>query len=153
MKVGKYLIQTPCFKKKTATHGCLSAVVVGILLVILPLLFYIVVYSMPSSRTFWNSTPLLGYVCQGYYKDSTNGIRDCRCFSVALFFIQTVLLSLFAVTKTNYCFLESHRNSSCCLFSSCFLVGLCEEEIHYKLPCFKPIVLKSLVILITYFIE
>ena len=88
----------------------ISAIVVGFFFVILPLVF-LVVYPMHSCQKCLNylgiqrhSLDMFVNCYQGYYKDGTNGTRDCRCFSVALFFIQTVLLSLFAVTKSVYCF-------------------------------------------------
>ena len=42
---------------------------------------------------------------QGYYKDGTNGTRDCRCFSVVLFLLQFILFILYMLSRNNYCFL------------------------------------------------
>ena len=39
---------------------------------------------------------------QGYYKDGTNGTKDCRYFSISFFLIQMVILGFFAVTRSVY---------------------------------------------------
>ena len=36
---------------------------------------------------------------QDYYKDGTNGTRDCRCFSIVFFLLQIVLVVLFTLLK------------------------------------------------------
>ena len=41
---------------------------------------------------------------QGYYKDGTNGTRDCRCFSITFFLIQLGTMGLFTLSKSTYCF-------------------------------------------------
>ena len=40
---------------------------------------------------------------QGYYKDGTNGTRDCRCFSVVTFLLQFILFIFYMLSRTNYC--------------------------------------------------
>ena len=41
---------------------------------------------------------------QGYYKDGADGTRDCRYFSVSLFYIQIVIFVFFAVSRSVYCY-------------------------------------------------
>lgn len=41
---------------------------------------------------------------QGYYKDGTEGTRDCRYFSVTYFLARIVIFILFSATKSTYCY-------------------------------------------------
>ena len=41
---------------------------------------------------------------QGYYKDGTNGTRDYRYFSVAMYSLQVLMFCFFAVAKSSFCF-------------------------------------------------
>ena len=99
--------QLNIFEASIFTMGLV--ILVGLFFVILPLVF-LVVYPMSLCQKSLNffrvrhhSLDMFVSCYQGYYKDGTNGTKDCRCFSVAFFFIQIVLLSMFAVTKSNYC--------------------------------------------------
>ena len=87
------------------------AIFIGILFVISPLVF-LVIYPMHWFQKCLNffrihrqCTDMFVNCYQGYYKDGTNGTRDCRCFSVAFFIIQIIIMVFFVATKTRYCFL------------------------------------------------
>ena len=41
---------------------------------------------------------------QGYYKDGTNGTRDCRCFSITFFLFEVLLVSVFVSSKSMFVF-------------------------------------------------
>lgn len=41
---------------------------------------------------------------QGYYKDGTEGTRDCRYFSISFFLVQIVVFVFFALSKSVYCY-------------------------------------------------
>ena len=41
---------------------------------------------------------------QGYYKDGTNGTRDCRCFSAVLFLLQIIIFILYMLSRNSYCY-------------------------------------------------
>ena len=86
----------------------ITAIFVGIFMVILPLVF-LVVYPMRCFQKCLNycrvqrqSIDTFVSCYQGYYKDGTNGTCDCRCFSVALFFVQIVSLTFFVVSRSSY---------------------------------------------------
>ena len=89
----------------------ITAMFVGFFFVLLPLVF-LVIYPMRYFQKCLNifgirRQPVDAFVnCfQGYYKDGTNGTRDCRYFSVTFFLIQIILMSSFVITKSIYCFL------------------------------------------------
>ena len=84
----------------------ITAILVGIFFVILPIAF-LVFYPMCWFQKCLNhfkirrqSLDMFVNCFQGYYKDGTNGTRDCRCFSVAFFLIQIAVMTFFTVTKS-----------------------------------------------------
>ena len=50
----------------------------------------------------WHALPIFVDAFQGWYKDGTNGTRDCRYFAAVLFFIRILILIIFAFSKTGF---------------------------------------------------
>ena len=44
------------------------------------------------------------YCYQSYYKDGTNGTRDCRCFSITFFLTHIIMFVLFTLSRNIYCY-------------------------------------------------
>lgn len=85
-----------------------TGVIIIIVAVIMPLLF-LIIYSMRCCQKCLNALHVQRQTIdmfvncyQGYYKDGTNGTRDCRCFSVAFFVAQIITFLFFAVAKSIY---------------------------------------------------
>ena len=97
------------FADKHLNYG-IAAIFVGIFMVILPLVF-LVVYPMRwfqkclnSFRIQRQSIDMFINCYQGYYKDGTNGTRDCRCFSITFFLLQLIIFILFTLSRSIFCF-------------------------------------------------
>ena len=76
--------------------------------VLLPVAF-LIIYPMRCSQRCLNSCHVqrqsldIWVNCyQGYYKDGTNGTRDCRCFSVVLFLLQIAMFIFFMISRNYY---------------------------------------------------
>ena len=48
----------------------------------------------------WHALPIFIDAFQGYYKDGTNGTRDCRCFAAAFLLARILLFIIFTLTQT-----------------------------------------------------
>ena len=81
--------------------------------VILPVAF-LIIYPMRCFQQCLNSCHIqrqsldMWINCyQGYYKDGTNGTRDCRSFSVVLFLLQVILFIFYMLSRNTYTLLLS----------------------------------------------
>ena len=88
----------------------IAAILVGTFIVILPLVF-LVIYPMRLTQKCLNhikvqrqSIDMFVNCYQGYYKDGTNGTKDCRIFSTVFFLLQIILFALFIFSKSMYFF-------------------------------------------------
>ena len=97
------------FRSQHLYYG-IAAIIIGILIVVMPLVF-LVIYPMRWFQKCLNcctvqrqSIDMFVNCFQGYYKDGTNGTRDCRCFSISFFLLQIVLMCFVAASKTIYFF-------------------------------------------------
>ena len=88
----------------------IAAILVGTFIVILPLVF-LVIYPMRLSQKCLNhlkiqrqSIDMFINCYQGYYKDGTNGTKDCRVFSIVYFLLQIIIVTLFIFSKSMYFF-------------------------------------------------
>ena len=86
------------------------AIIVGIFMVILPVVF-LVVYPMRWFQKCLNffhiqrqSIDTFVNCYQGYYKDGTNGSKDYRCFSITFFLLQFTLYIIFTISRSIYTF-------------------------------------------------
>ena len=87
-----------------------TALLVGLFVVILPLVF-LVIYPKRWFQKCLNyfhiqrqSIDMFVDCYQGYYKDGTDGTRDCRCFSIEFFLLQIIIFILFTLSRSIYCF-------------------------------------------------
>ena len=88
----------------------IAAIFVGIVIVILPLVF-LVLYPMQWFQKCLNvcqfqrqSIEMIVNRYQGYYKDGTNGTKDCRFFSITFFLIQIILYILYTLSRSMFYF-------------------------------------------------
>ena len=93
------------FGKKHLPYAILAVLVV-LIFVILPILL-LLLYPMRCCqkclgccRVRWHALPIFIDAFQGYYKDGTNGTRDCRYFAGVYLLVRLILVILFAVTKS-----------------------------------------------------
>ena len=98
------------YMRKNHLYYGVTALIVGALFVILPLVF-LVIYPMGCFQRCLNfigiqrrGLDILVNCYQGYYKDGTDGTRDYRCFSITFFLIQITIFSIFILSKSVYCF-------------------------------------------------
>ena len=127
--------QVEYFQGQHLYYG-ITAVFVGMFMVILPLVF-LVVYPMRCFQKLLNycrvrrqSIDTFVSCYQGYYKDGTNGTRDCRCFSIAFFFIQVVIMALFVLSKSFYCLIVAAIMLIIFMF---FLLAVQPYKEHFKI--------------------
>ena len=88
----------------------ITAMFIGLFIVLLPLVF-LVIYPMRWFQRCLNcckiqrqSIDTFVNCYQGYYKDGTNGTRDCRCFSITFFLFEVLLVSVFVSSKSMFVF-------------------------------------------------
>ena len=82
-----------------------------LIFVIIFLLVFLVIYPMRWFQRVLNKfsiqrqhVDMFVYCYQGYYKDGTNGTRDCRCFSITFFLSQIIMFVLFTLSRNIYSF-------------------------------------------------
>ena len=91
--------------KKHLSYAILAVFVV-LIFIIFPLLL-LLLYPMRCfqrclgcCRVKWHALPIFIDAFQGYYKDGTNGTRDCRYFAGVYLLVRLILVILFAVTNS-----------------------------------------------------
>ena len=106
-----YLDASVDYFSKEHLPYAITALFVLIFVIIFPLVF-LVIYPMRWFQRVLNKfkiqrqhVDMFVYCYQGYYKDGTNGTRDCRCFSITFFLSHIIMFVLFALSRNIYCYL------------------------------------------------
>ena len=91
------------FGREHLPYGIL-AIVVTVLFIILPFLFSLLhpLSCLKGCIGRWPAFRICLDSYQGYYKDGTEGTRDCRCFSSLYLFARIVLFVLYGFIKNIY---------------------------------------------------
>ncbi len=105
-----YLDASVDYFSKEHLPYAITALFVLTLIIIFPLVF-LVIYPMRWFQRVLNKfsiqrqhIDMFVYCYQGYYKDGTNGTRDCRCFSITFFLTQIIMFVLFTLSGNMYCY-------------------------------------------------